>query len=517
MPPGKGYDDGTWFRPKGDPYRYKVEGDTIQFEAVEPTQAHGQGETGQVSKSHVINQKPQWAERNLGVDLSKRTASNPDGPNTKNTTPSADTTQADTTRTDTTQGSSQANTGDQGVLELIQQVAPDRPDSAAQSPPNARTQSAVGAVRGPQQSTADESSGFMRGLGIAARNLLEGGASGLGVVGDPVNALLNPLSEGFMDPDVAAGSTRRGMETVLDMAGLPEAETTTEQVGAAVNRLGGEALLGGAVTKAGTAGRTATRLGQSSSTFKQLLQTAMGGGAGDDLTTAQKLAQQRKGPVDESDALQQWPRQRTRANPKSPAGKDLNVQSSTASDNVGAAVDDTGPIPPSAQQETMEEAAAVRKGGGWYDVRRPDGSVETVQGIDNVPDDVPVVNKGGTSQIPGEARSSVPRSVQGQRTTPSSRQGVPQSSGRVTPGGQMTPAGSVPDPDSFIEQLNAVRRGTDIPTQSSVPPPLRSGSGQSAIPRDMDTEDVLDLIEMIRRNRASTTQATRPGTSVLTQ
>jgi hypothetical protein len=63
-----------WFQPEGDPYMYKVEGDTVRFATPDMET------TGEVSKSQIINENPEWAERNLNVDLSKKTADNTDGP-----------------------------------------------------------------------------------------------------------------------------------------------------------------------------------------------------------------------------------------------------------------------------------------------------------------------------------------------------------------------------------------------------------------------------------------------------
>jgi hypothetical protein len=58
------------------------------------------------------------------------------------------------------QGQSQADTGGQGVLDLIQQVAPTRPDSAAQSPPSARTQDTGQAAQGQQQGDVNAEAAF---------------------------------------------------------------------------------------------------------------------------------------------------------------------------------------------------------------------------------------------------------------------------------------------------------------------------------------------------------------------
>jgi hypothetical protein len=133
-------------------------------------------------------------------------------------------------------------------------------ENAANKRANARerAQQQANAAQEKQRKQQPSSVGgqFLRGLGVGARNLLEGAAGTVGLLTDPINTL-NPLSDTFMNAEAARGSTRRGMDALLDMANLPEAQTDLEKLAARLNRLGGGAMIGGVAGKALKAARAA--------------------------------------------------------------------------------------------------------------------------------------------------------------------------------------------------------------------------------------------------------------------
>ena len=457
-----------YFQPKGDPYRYKVKGDTVQFVATQDTAGHRKGETGEVSKSQIINDNPEWAKRHLNVDTSPKAASEPGGTSRpRPDSPQPDTTQRDTTRADSTApdstaaDSTGASGGGQGVLDMIRQVAggmgasgqeasvsvgqprmsgqdvprPEETQGGSEAVQNvfemiqmASGASAPDAVQRNAQAKQKEGEspgggGFidrnLRGLGIGTRGVLEGVGSTIGVVGDVVNSAV----AGEPRP----GSTRRAVSSLLDAAGFPEAQTSTEQAAKIANQIGGGMIApGGAAGSAGRGGRAAGQaLSRGSRPVKDLIRMAMGGGpssADDGLTPAQRLAQQRTRPTDESADLERWLRRRTQSSPKSPAGQ--NVRSSAASGGGRAS------------SEVMDQGVAVHKGGGVYDVRMPDGSTMQVRGKGAVPDGIPIRGlSGGVSDTPGQAATSVDASFLRtlNRARGGGQFGVPEPAGRAQP------------------------------------------------------------------------------------
>jgi len=262
MPPRQGYDD--FFQPKGDPYRYKVKGDTVQFVATQDTAGHRKGETGEVSKSQIINDNPEWAKRHLNVDTSPKAASEPGG----TSRPRPDSPQPETTPQPETapSDSTQAASGGESVLDMIRKASGAAAPNAVQR--NAKAQ---------QKENTSGDFDFGKGLALGTRGVLGEAASAVG-------AVTNPIVEGF---NAAAGTDvgrfNESLQATLTALGVPEAETQTQEMAQAGVGVASSLATGGAGAARSMAGSGA-RLTPTSNNVLSLLRQARGS-ANDDLSS----------------------------------------------------------------------------------------------------------------------------------------------------------------------------------------------------------------------------------------
>jgi hypothetical protein len=394
-----------FFQPKGDPYRYKVKGDTVQFVATQDTAGHRKGETGEVSKSQIINDNPEWARRHLNVDTSPKAASEPGGtsrPRPDSPKPTT-TPQPETAPSDSTQAAS----GGESVFDMIRKAS----GAAA---PNAVQRNAEAQQKENTSGNADGvfDFGFGKGTALSTRGILGAAASTVGAVTDPIVEGVNAAA----GTDI--GRFNESVQSVLSAAGVPEAQNQTERMAQIGSGIAAEAMAGGA----GVA-RSGVKLGSASDDVLSLLRRVQSGTrSGDELTDAQRAARE---------AVQ-------KRNTASPRPRTVGPDEASDLPRQSRA-------PSPAQGEMMGEAVPARSG---------PASRTAASGT-----------RGGTINTPRAAQA---RSAFGEFSD-ATRQSVPESVmeliNRARTGG---PPARVPDEDEMLELLNRVqsappsRRGVPV-------------------------------------------------------